>query len=140
MRCRVPAREPRKIRVAVVDDHLMVRHTMAELIAATDDMVIVGQAADGQQAYELIRSTCPDVVLMDVRMPRMSGVEVTRRLVEEGCRSRVVLHTSEAQSAVIRAAAEAGASGYVLKQGRAAAILLTLRIVDAGGSVWPATD
>lgn len=113
---------------------------MAELIAATDDMVIVGQAADGQQAYELIRSTCPDVVLMDVRMPRMSGVEVTRRLNEEGCRSRIVLHTSEAQSAVIRAAAEAGASGYVLKQGRAAAILLALRIVDAGGSVWPATD
>lgn len=133
-------REPRKIRVAVVDDHLAVRHTVADLIAATDDMVVVGQAADGEQAYELIRSTSPDVVLMDVRMPRMSGVEVTRRLVEEGCRSRVVLHTSEARSTVVRAAAEAGASGYLLKQGRVAAILLALRIVDAGGSVWPATD
>lgn len=123
--------------MAVVDDHPRIRTSLTDLVASSDDMVVVGQAADGPQAYDLIRSTRPDVVLMDVRMPGMSGVEVTRRLANEGCRSRVLLHTSETRPSVMRDAADAGAAGYLVKSGRAAAILLAVRVVDSGGSVWP---
>ena len=130
-------RDPGRIRVAVVDDHLAVRALLHDLIASAEDMVLVGQASDGLRGYELVRSTRPDVVLMDVRMPDMSGVEVTRRLTAEGCPSQVLLLTSEASASVVRAAVDAGAAGYLIKNGRAKAILEAVRGAGSGGSVWP---
>lgn len=138
--CSMPTHNPRKIRVVIVDDHLEIRTLLTDVVTSSDDMVVVGQAADGPQAYDLIRATGPDVVLMDIRMPGMSGVEVTRRLTSEGCRSRVLLHTSELRPSVVRDAADAGASGYLVKSGKASAILPAIRVVDSGGTVWPAAS
>lgn len=135
----MPTVQPRKIRVAVADDHARVRAILADLVASTDDMVLVGAAADGRQAYDLIRRARPDVALMDVRMPEVSGIEVTRQLTDEGCHTRVLLHTAEACPSVVHQAVEAGAAGCLVKGGRAAAILLAVRVIDSGGTVWPAT-
>jgi DNA-binding NarL/FixJ family response regulator len=104
-----------RITVVLVDDHAVVRTGLAQLLSGAHDIEVVGQAADGAEAIEVVRETRPDVVVMDLQMPGMDGVDATRVIVGEGLGSEVVVLTSYSDSARIVAALDAGAVGYLLK-------------------------
>jgi DNA-binding NarL/FixJ family response regulator len=103
------------IRVVLVDDHRLVRVGLGAVLGAADDVQVVGEAEDGRQALDLLADTEADVVLMDLSMPVMDGVEATRTLLARDPSARVVVLSSFADGARVRAAIAAGASGYVLK-------------------------
>ena len=120
------------IRVVVADDHPIVR---AGLVAALDDdpgITVVGEATDGEHAVTTARATRPDVVLMDLRMPRVGGAEATARILGELPDTHVLVVTSYDSDDEILASIEAGASGYVLKAAPAEEILEAVRRVAAG--------
>ena len=100
-------------------------------------MSAVGAAPDGRQGVELAERTQPDIVLMDVSMPIMSGIEATRRIVEERPDARVLIFSGELRPDIIRAAREAGAVGFVAKGCRATDVLRAIRAVMSGRSTWP---
>jgi DNA-binding NarL/FixJ family response regulator len=103
------------IRVLVVDDHQLVRAGLTILLQTAEDLDVVGEAADGEQALVLARELQPDVVLMDLSMPVLDGVAATRRLVAEQPGTRVVVLTSFAETERVQQALAAGAVGYLLK-------------------------
>lgn len=106
------------IRVLIVDDHEIVRWGLATLLAEEPQIDVVGQADTGAVAIELAGTTRPDVILMDLQLPDQDGVEVTRRIVEDGVPSQVVVLTSFADDHRVRDAIQAGAIGYMLKDVR----------------------
>jgi DNA-binding NarL/FixJ family response regulator len=123
-----------QVRVLLVDDNAGFRDSLISLLD-TDEMTVVGQAASGDQALDLVEVTAPDVILMDVRMPSMDGIETTRRLkVSHPAIGIVALTGSEDQRAV-RDMLVAGASGYVLKDSDGDEILHAIRQAFAGGGV-----
>jgi DNA-binding NarL/FixJ family response regulator len=103
------------IRVVVVDDHELVRAGLVELLAASNDLDVVGTAADGERALEVVSAQQPDVVLMDLSMPGVGGIEATRRLLAEHPSVRVIVLTSFSGSSEVLDALDAGAIGYLLK-------------------------
>jgi len=102
-------------RVLIVDDQALVRAGFRMIIDAEDDMRVVGEAVDGADAVELARRQSPDVVLMDIRMPNMDGIEATRRLTAGGNGARVIILTTYDLDEYVFAALGAGASGFLLK-------------------------
>jgi len=103
------------IRILVVDDHPVVRSGLAGMLDVEDDLTVVGEAGDGEEAIVRVAALAPDVVLMDLRMPRLDGVGATSRIVAEHPGSRVlVLTTYDTDADIVRAVA-AGATGYLLK-------------------------
>ena len=122
------------IRVLLVDDHRLVRVGLESLVNAAGDMVVVGAAADGAQGVELARATPPDVVLMDLSMPGMDGVEATRRILTEHPRTAVVVLTSFSDRERILDAIDAGATGYLLKDAEPAELLRGIRAAVRGES------
>lgn len=120
------------IRVVVADDHAVVRRGLDQLLATADDIALVGSAADGEEAVELVGSLRPDVVLMDLSMPVLDGIDATRRIVADGPGVRVVVLTSLADDRHIAAALRAGAIGYVLKHADADDLLDAIRAAAAG--------
>jgi DNA-binding NarL/FixJ family response regulator len=121
------------IRVALVDDHAVVRSGLEQLLGGEPDLEVVGTAADGDEALELVRRTRPDVVLMDLQMPGTDGVTATRRIVEEGGTDVLVL-TSFSDAARIVAALDAGAVGYLLKDAEPEDLVEGIRAVSRGES------
>lgn len=103
------------VRVLVVDDQALVREGIASLLSVQDGVEVVGTAEGGAQALALARELRPEVVLMDVRMPGMDGIEATRRLRREVPEAQVVMLTTFDDEAYVRGALEAGAVGYILK-------------------------
>jgi DNA-binding NarL/FixJ family response regulator len=124
-------REP--ITVVVVDDQDMVRAGFAALLGAQSDISVVGQAADGQAALDVCAATTPDVVLMDVRMPVLDGVEATKRLASTA--SRVLMLTTFDIDDYVYAALRAGASGFLLKDATPDELVAAVRVVAAGESL-----
>jgi len=120
------------IRVVIADDQRIVREGLGTLLGLLDGVEVAGTAADGKEAVELARRLDPDVVLMDLRMPRCDGVEATRRLVEAGARARVVVLTTYADDASVLAALRAGARGYLTKDAGADEIRAALEAVARG--------
>lgn len=124
------------IRVAIADDQDMVRDGFAMILDAQDDMEVVGLAANGADALELARLERPDVVLMDVRMPGMDGLEATRRLLAgRPPQPRVLILTTFDLDEYIYEALKAGASGFLLKDGPRAQLVAGVRAVAAGESM-----
>ncbi|NNM45519.1 response regulator [Knoellia koreensis] len=125
------------IRVALVDDQAMFRAGIAMVIGSQDDLEVVGEAADGAEAVALVTSARPDVVLMDVRMPRMDGVEASRRIVAEFGDSapKVLVLTTFDLDDLVADAIEAGASGFVLKESAPELLLAAIRAVADGTQV-----
>jgi DNA-binding NarL/FixJ family response regulator len=121
------------IRVVVVDDHAVVRRGLGTLLAAFDDVQVVGEAADGDEAVRVVESSRPDVVLMDLQMPGVDGVEATRRIVSAGLGDVLVL-TSYSDSERIVAALDAGAVGYLLKDADPDDVVAGVRAVARGES------
>lgn len=126
------------IRVLVADDHPVVRAAVLDLLEGADGLAAVGEAVDGREAVEIAKKIAPDVVLMDLRMPSMSGLEATRMLADERPDIRVLMFSAEARPEVMRAARDAGAVGFIVKGCRGSAILRAIRAASMGRSLWPA--
>lgn len=125
----------RAARVLIADDQTLFRSGLARLLDSEDRVSVVGEAADGLEAVKLAASLKPDVVLMDIKMPGLDGIEATRRIVAESPKSKVLMLTTfEADNHVIQAL-KAGASGYVLKDSQASAIVSSILAVVAGERV-----
>jgi DNA-binding NarL/FixJ family response regulator len=122
------------IRLAVVDDHVIVRNGLEQLLATTDDIELVGMAANGLEAIDLVAKLKPDVVLMDLSMPEMDGIEATKRIVAEYPDVRVLVLTSFSDQSRIMEALRAGAEGYLLKHSEPDEIANAVRAVYEGGS------
>jgi DNA-binding NarL/FixJ family response regulator len=128
------------IRVFLVDDQQMVRAGFRMLVESQDDMVVVGEAGDGGEALERLAVTATDVVLMDVRMPRLDGVEATRRLLAEPGAPRVIVLTTFDLDEHAFAAIRAGASAFLLKDAAPPELLGAIRlVVDGDAVVAPST-
>jgi DNA-binding NarL/FixJ family response regulator len=124
------------IRVAIVDDQEVVRSGFAALLETQPDLEVVGVAGDGATALELCRGRQPDVVLMDVRMPTMDGIEATRRIVlEDGETPRVLVLTTFDLDEYVYDALAAGASGFLLKDATAEELFDAVRVVAAGDAL-----
>jgi DNA-binding NarL/FixJ family response regulator len=128
----------RKIRVLVIDDHLVVRVGLKALLSAQEDLDVIAMAESGETALALLKSQAVDVVLLDLRMPRLSGVESLRRSREMAPEMRIVVVSSYEYDEEIYAAVQAGAQGFVHKEADAQEILSAIRSVFAGRQAFPA--
>jgi DNA-binding NarL/FixJ family response regulator len=122
------------IRVLLVDDHRLLLAGLRSLLDAADDVEVVGTAADGVEAVELAASLKPNVVLMDLSMPRMGGVEATRRIIANDPNVQVVVLTSFSDQELVLDAVTAGAVGYLLKDAEPAELVRGVRAAAAGES------
>ena len=125
----------RTTRVFLADDQALVRSGFRMLIEAEDDLQVVGEAADGADTVEQVAHTPTDVVLMDIRMPVMDGVEATRRIVAAGVPTRILVLTTFDLDEYVFSALKAGASGFMLKDARPDDLLNAIRTVAEGESV-----
>jgi len=123
------------IRVAIVDDQGMVRAGFRSLLAGEADFEIVGEAANGEEAVEMVSQLVPDVTLMDIRMPLLDGIAATRRLVQAGIETRVLVLTTFDLDEYVFEALRAGASGFLLKDAPAEELAAAIRVVAAGESL-----
>ena len=123
------------IRVAVVDDQEIVRAGFAALLETQDDFRVVGTAADGEEAVRVCGEQRPHVVLMDIRMPVLDGIEATRRLANDGSKARVIVLTTFDLDEYVYDALGAGASGFLLKDVKAETLFEAVRAVAAGDAL-----
>jgi DNA-binding NarL/FixJ family response regulator len=132
---------PAVIRVAIADDQMLVRAGFAALLAAEDDMEVAGDAADGEEALRLARREKPDVMLMDIRMPGMDGIEATRRIAADPDLAgvHVVILTTFQLDEYIFEALRAGASGFLVKDTDAAELLRAVRVAAGGEALLSPT-
>jgi DNA-binding NarL/FixJ family response regulator len=124
-----------KIRILIVDDQALIRTGIQSLLARKPDIEVVGQAGDGAEALELVRALDPDVVLMDLMMPVMDGVEATRRLTAARARAAVIFLTTFRDDEDVFRGIAAGARGYLLKDVDHRALADAVRTVAAGGAL-----
>ncbi|MER7211586.1 MULTISPECIES: response regulator transcription factor [Streptosporangium] len=120
------------ITVALVDDEAMIRTGLRLVLGGEPDIEVVGEASDGAEALELVARTRPDVVLIDVRMPRMNGLEASHRLVRDHPDSKVIVLTTFDEDEYVTAALRAGVSGFLLKVAPPEQLVTALRTVAAG--------
>jgi DNA-binding NarL/FixJ family response regulator len=124
------------IRVVVADDHALVRGGFRMILEAQPDIEVAGEAANGLEAVELARSLAPDVVLMDVRMPDLDGIEATRRVTASSVQGpRVLMLTTFDLDEYVYRAIRAGASGFLLKDVRPAELVHAVRVVSSGDTL-----
>jgi DNA-binding NarL/FixJ family response regulator len=123
------------VRVLIADDQALVRGGFRMILEAKEDMEVVGEAGDGAEAVELVERLEPDVVLMDVRMPDMDGIEATRRIAATGSSARIVILTTYDVDEYVFAALRAGASGFLLKDVRPPELTEAIRVVARGDAL-----
>jgi NarL family two-component system response regulator LiaR len=124
-----------KITVLLAEDHAVVREGLRELISREPDMDVVGEAEDGEEATHLVNELKPDVVLMDIAMPTLNGIEATRQIKEATPRTCVLVLTAYDNPEFVSAVLEAGAAGYLLKNVRGKELTNAIRTAHAGQSV-----
>lgn len=122
------------IRVVLADDHAVVREGLKALVNAQADMRVVGEAADGEAAWRMACDVAPDVLVMDLSMPLLSGADATERIRQECPEVRVLALTVHEERVYLTQLLRAGASGYVLKRAAAAELVRAVRAVAAGGT------
>ena len=120
------------IRILLADDHALVRHGFRMILAAQPDMEIAGEAGNGREAVDMAQKLKPDVVVMDVAMPELNGIEATRRLIELSPRTRVLALSMHKDAVYVREILRAGARGYLLKDSADADLLAAVRAVAKG--------
>ena len=121
--------------VLIADDQPMVRAGLRSLLEGEDDIEVVGEAADGEHALRAVRQHCPDVVLMDIRMPVLDGLEATRRLTAADSSARVLVLTTFDLDEYVFEALRAGASGFLLKDATAEELVAAVRTLAAGDAI-----
>jgi NarL family two-component system response regulator LiaR len=124
--------ETETIRVLICDDHAILRKGIRALLSTEPDIVVVGEACDGLEVLSQVEALQPDVVLMDLVMPRMDGIEATRRLTSQGSRARILVLTSFAADDKVFPAIKAGALGYILKDSGPDELIQAIRQVHRG--------
>lgn len=122
------------IRIVIADDHVVVRRGLMTLIAEQPDLELVAQAGDGEVAVALVVEYSPDVVLLDLSMPVLDGIDAIRQIMSARPESRIAVLTSFAEPARIRAALDAGALGYLLKDSEPEELIAGIRLVAGGAS------
>lgn len=121
------------IRVLLAEDQAMVRGALSALLKLESDLDVIGTAADGEEAWALIQHDCPDVLVTDIEMPRLTGLELAQRIRERGVECKVVILTTFARPGFLRRALDAGVGGYLLKDAPAEQLAEALRKVHRGG-------
>jgi DNA-binding NarL/FixJ family response regulator len=124
----------RKLRLLLVDDHQVVREGLRALLGSHTRFEVVGEAADGMSALNAASNLQPDVVVMDVSMPGLNGVQVMRRLKEDLPHAKTVALTVHEEGGYVRSLMDAGASGYVLKRSAASELLRAIEVIADGGT------
>jgi DNA-binding NarL/FixJ family response regulator len=127
------------IRVGIADDQALVRSGFRLIVDAREDLDVVGEAEDGRQAVALVEDLEPDVLLLDVRMPVMDGIEATRRIAASGSRTRILILTTFDVDDYVYGAIRAGASGFLLKDVRPADLVDAIRVVASGNALFGPT-
>jgi DNA-binding NarL/FixJ family response regulator len=120
------------IRVVIADDHAVVRQGLRTLLELQDEMEVVGEAADGEEALAQVEATVPDVALLDLVMPRLGGIDAIRRIRERSPTTRILVLTSFADDDTVLPAVRAGAAGYLLKDVQPQDLIAAIRTVHAG--------
>lgn len=124
-----------KVRVLVADDHTLFRQGLGQLIEMEDDLEVVGEAADGRDAIAKARELLPDVILMDINMPGVNGVDATAQILEERPDAGIIVLTMHRQDQYVFDAMRAGARGYLLKDAKADDLVFAIRMVARGASL-----
>jgi DNA-binding NarL/FixJ family response regulator len=122
------------IRVLVVDDHAILRDGIRSILEGQDDIIVIGEASDGAEAFEYVKKLLPDIVLMDISMPKINGLEATRLIKEHFPNVKVLILTQHDNREYITPALQAGAAGYVLKRSGRREMLNALRQVYEQGA------
>jgi DNA-binding NarL/FixJ family response regulator len=125
---------PKRIRILLADDHAVLRQGTAELLRREPDLEVVGEAGDGRQAIDLAKALQPDLVIMDVRMPILSGIEATRRIREDLPSVQVLVLTAHDDDQYVFSLLQAGASGYLLKTAPIGDVIRAIRQIREGES------
>ena len=128
---------PQKIRVMLVEDHILMRVGLKTTAEGEPDMEVVAEVADGRQVLDSFRAHKPDVVLLDLRLPGMDGLQIIKLLRQENPDARIVILSSYGGGDDITSAIQSGASGYVLKSMPLEQMLQAVRVVHAGGQYFP---
>ncbi|RCK77185.1 MAG: DNA-binding response regulator, LuxR family [Anaerolineae bacterium] len=124
----------KKIKLLIVDDHAILREGLRALLSYFEDIEIVGEAANGEEAIELVKSLQPDIVLMDIIMPGMNGFEATRIIHEQFPQSRVLVLTQHEEWQYVMPLLKAGAAGFILKKAVGADLISAIRTIAKGES------
>jgi two-component system response regulator NreC len=125
-----------KLRVLLVDDHTVVRQGLRRILASDEQIEVVGEAGDGRTAVELAQRMQPHVVVMDVALPELNGIEATRQLTKRAPSVRVLMLTMHADDVYVRQSLKAGARGYLLKDSEDLDLVKAVKAVGAGGSFF----
>jgi DNA-binding NarL/FixJ family response regulator len=127
------------IRVLIVDDHALVRASLNALLEGDEGLEVVGECGDGSEVLARCTATRPDVVLMDISMPKMSGIAAAALLKVQHPQARVLMLTASTSAYNVARAESAGAAGFLLKDGNPSHLRDAIRTVADGGTVWPAS-
>ncbi len=122
------------VSIVVADDHKIVREGLIRLLESREDYTVVGEASDGEEAVAVVMDKQPDVVLMDLNMPKLSGIEATRQLDRAGCRSKILVLSMQEGQGHVEEVLRAGASGFVVKNSASTDVYNAIDAVRSGAS------
>ncbi|MES2696922.1 MAG: response regulator transcription factor [Verrucomicrobiota bacterium] len=125
-----------KIKVLLADDHTVVRQGLRSLLAAEADIEVVGEAENGRQAVQMAKTLAPDIVIMDIAMPQLNGLEATRQIIKEGIPTKVLVLSSYSDDEYVHQLTEAGAAGYLIKQTAANDLIKAIREAYRGNAFF----
>jgi DNA-binding NarL/FixJ family response regulator len=127
------------LRIVIADDQALVRSGFRLILETRPDLEVIGEAEDGEQAVALVRELEPDVVLLDIRMPRLDGIEATKQIIASGNRTRVLVLTTFDLDEYVYGAIRAGASGFLLKDVRPTELVDAIRVIASGNALLAPT-
>lgn len=127
------------IKVVLADDHIIFRQGLAELLASVADLSVIGQAANGEEAWRLLTELRPELAILDISMPAPSGIELAQKVRQQNLPTKVILLTMHHEAEAVTRALQAGVAGYVLKDNAFEELIAAVRAVIAGGAFFSAS-